>query len=194
MAPSNNREVSDKNVLEKFVSDFVAILDKNGIKYILVSGFVAIAHGRSRGTEDVDIIIERIGPAKFSRLFEDFEDSGFECIQPGTSEEVFEDYLMENTSIRFVRKGSFVPEMEVKLAKDALDDYQLENRTKLPFTGLDFWFATIEGNIAFKEELLKSDKDMEDARHLRIIYEDKLNEVEINKIKQMILRYRYGKR
>ncbi len=89
MTPSNNREVSDKNVLEKFVADFVAILDKNGIKYILVSGFVAIAHGRSRGTEDIGIVIERIGSAKFSRLFEYLEDSGFECIRPGTSEEVF---------------------------------------------------------------------------------------------------------
>ena len=31
-------------------------------------------------------------------------------------------------------------------------------------------------NIAFKEQLLKSDKDIEDAQHLRIIYSDALDE------------------
>jgi hypothetical protein len=50
-------------------------------------------------------------------------------------------------------------------------------------------------NIAFKEELLKSEKDMEDAKHLRIIYKDMLNENEINEIKRQIrnLRLREAK-
>ena len=38
-------------------------------------------------------------------------------------------------------------------------------------------------NIAFKEELLRSEKDMDDAKHLRIIYSDVLDENEITKIK-----------
>ena len=45
------REVNDKTILDKFVEDFVKVIEKH-CKYIIVSGFVAIAHGRSRGTED----------------------------------------------------------------------------------------------------------------------------------------------
>ena len=78
--------------------------------------------------------------------------------------------------------------MEIKLAKDELDNYQLATRTKLKLTGLDVWFSTIEMNIAFKEEYLKSPKDLEDARHLRIVYE--VNEDEINKIKKLIKKLR----
>ncbi|MDD5616819.1 MAG: hypothetical protein PHH85_11540 [Candidatus Methanoperedens sp.] len=49
---------------------------------------------------------------------------------------------------------------------------------------------SIEMNIAFKEELLKSEKDIDDAKHLRIIYSDVLDENEINKIKKEIRRVR----
>lgn len=41
-------------------------------------------------------------------------------------------------------------------------------------------------NIAFKEELLRSEKDIDDANHLRIIYSDTIEENEIKKIKNNI--------
>ena len=77
-----------------------------------------------------------------------------------------------------------------RLAKDELDEYQLEKVVKLNITGLDVWFSSINSNIAFKEELLKSDKDMEDAKHLRIVFADSIDEKEINKIKSVIKRLR----
>ncbi len=40
-------ETKDKTILEKFTRDFVRILEKY-TKYIIVSGFVAILHRRSR--------------------------------------------------------------------------------------------------------------------------------------------------
>ena len=108
---------------------------------------------------------------------------------------VIYDYLINATSVRYVRDGEFLPEMEIKFAKDELDYYQLATKVKLPLSGLDIWFSSIEMNIAFKEEYLKSDKDLEDARHLRIIYKDKFSEEEINKIKKDINRVRMnGKR
>lgn len=180
-----NREVKDKTILDKFATDFVHIVEKH-VMYAIVSGFVAIAHGRSRGTEDIDIIIERIPKENFAKLQKELLEAGFECIQSANANEIYDKYLSQNLSIRYVRKGSHVPEIEFKLSKDALDEYQLKTRKKLPLTGLDLYFSSIEMNIAFKEELLKSDKDMEDARHLRIVYEGKINESEIDKIKHMI--------
>ena len=83
-----------------------------------------------------------------------------------------------------------VPEMELKLTRDALDLLQLQHKTKIPITGLDVWFGSIEMNIAFKEGYLKSDKDMEDAVHLRAVFADTINEEKIREFKKEIQRYR----
>lgn len=184
-----NREVKERTILDAFAEDFVEVIEKHA-KYVIVSGFVAIAHGRSRGTEDVDMIIERIKKDAFIKMHNDLLVAGFECIQSEDSEVIYDDYLKDKTSVRYVRTGHFIPEMELKLAKDELDDYQIKTRKKLPLTGLDLYFSNIEMNIAFKEELLKSEKDMEDARHLRIIYSDVIDEKEITKIKADICRLR----
>ncbi len=184
-----SREVKERTILDKFAEDFVDVVEKHA-KYVIVSGFVAIAHGRSRGTEDVDIIIERISKDAFIKMHKDLLLAGFECIQSEYPEVIYDDYLINKTSIRYVRKGHFIPEMELKLAKDELDDYQIKTRKKLPLTGMDIYFSSVEMNIAFKEELLKSEKDIDDAKHLRIIYSDVLDENEITKIKAEIRRLR----
>lgn len=184
-----NREIKERTILDAFAEDFVQVLERH-TKYIIVSGFVAIAHGRSRGTEDIDIIIEKIGKDAYMKMHNDLLLAGFECIQSEYPEVIYDDYLKDKTSVRYVRKGLLIPDMEMKLAKDELDDYQLKTRKKLPLTGLDLYFSSIEMNIAFKEELLRSEKDMEDAKHLRIIYSDTLDETEITKIKADIRRLR----
>lgn len=187
------REIDSRTILDKFAKEFADIVEKHS-RYIIVSGFVAIAHGRSRGTEDIDMIIERVSKDKFMKLHKNLVKKGFECMQSDDPEKIYERYLVENISIRYVKKGQLLPEMELKLAKDSLDNYQLRSRKKLPMTGLDLYFSSIEMNIAFKEEYLKSEKDMEDARHLRIIYQGKIDEGEIRRIKKDIRRLRLDER
>ena len=187
---ASDRRVSDINLLNSFVKDFVGVLDSVKISYSIVSGFVAISHGRSRGTEDIDLIIEKTAEKKFGELHSALVKAGFECLQGTSAQDLFNDYLTKNISIRYVRKGEFVPEMELKMAKDELDETQLKERVKLPLTNLPFWFSSIETNIAFKEELLKSPKDLEDARHLRVIYSDKLNEGKIKELKKLVRKHR----
>tara|TARA_Y100000310_G_scaffold343668_1_gene452372 strand:+ start:631 stop:1188 length:558 start_codon:yes stop_codon:yes gene_type:complete len=182
------REVSDRNILDKFCEDFCEIVE-NHCKYIIVSGFLVIASGRTRGTEDIDMIMEKISLEKFSLLFKELEKNDFICMQSSKPEEVYE-YLIDNTSVRFTRKNSPLPEMEVKFVKDELDLFQLDQRVKFPLTGLEVWFSNVNINIAFKEEYLKSPKDLEDARHLRIVYEEIIDEKEIKRIKEMIKRLR----
>ncbi len=188
-----NRGIDDKNILDKFAQEFCEIVDKH-VKYIIVSGFVAITHGRSRATEDIDMIIERISFEEFKRLHNDLDKAGFECIQSSKDDDIY-DYLSKGDSSRYVRKGGdfLPPEMEIKFAKDEIDDLQLKTRKKLDFTGLDIWFSSIEMNIAFKEELLKGDKDIEDAKHLRIIYKDKIDDKFVDKIKGLIKKLRLKK-
>ncbi|MFH1439701.1 MAG: hypothetical protein ABIG89_03985 [Candidatus Woesearchaeota archaeon] len=186
------RSVKDKNILDDFCIRFCEIIKKH-TNYIVVSGFVAISSGRIRGTEDIDMIIPRINKELFFKIHNDLITNNFVCTQTDNPELIYDDYLDENIPIRYVLNDQPLPEMEFKLSKDELDEYQLKTRTKLPLTGLDVWFSSVEVNIAFKEELLRSDKDIEDAKFLRVVYEDIIDEDEINKVKNMIKNYRLSR-
>lgn len=185
------REIDDRTILDKFVEDFCEIIDKH-VKYLVCSGFVVIAHGRSRGTEDIDMIIEKLSKEDFMKMHDDLIKGGFVCMQDLDSASIYENYLIVGDSIRYVfdSDGLFPPEMEVKFVKDILDEEQMKTRKKFPLTGVDVYFSSIEYNIAFKEELLKTPKDLEDAKHLRLIYENEISEEEISKIKQLIKKLR----
>lgn len=182
------REVDDKTILDKFTEEFCSIVEAH-CKYFICSGFSAIASGRSRGTEDIDMVIENLSKENFFKFHYDLIEKGFECIQSNKVEDVW-NYLNDELSVRYVKKGEYLPEMEIHFAKDYLDEIQLNQRVKMPFTKLNIYFAPLEGNIAFKEELLKSDKDIEDARHLRIIYKGEFDENKINKFKELIKKLR----
>ena len=188
---NDKRKVDDRTILDKFCEDFCKIVDKY-TKYIVCSGFVAIAHGRSRGTEDIDMIIEKIPLKTFISFHNELIENGFVCMQSDDANKIYNDYLNFGLSVRYVldKDGYFPPEMEVKFPKDELDVEQLKERIKMPLTGLDVYFSSIESNIAFKEEFLKSDKDLEDARHLRIVYKNQFDEKKINEIKDKIRKYR----
>jgi hypothetical protein len=182
------RETGDRNILDKFCIKFCSIVEKH-CKYIIVSGFVAISSGRTRATEDIDMIIEKLDFDRFSELHKDLVKSGFVCMQSDSAKVIFE-YLADKTSVRYTLNNQPLPEMELKLAKDELDNYQIATRIKLPLTGLDVWFSSINMNVAFKEELLKSDKDLKDAEHLRKVYPELINDEEIAQIKKMIKKMR----
>ncbi len=180
-----DRDVSDRSILDSFVTEFCEVVGRHA-KYIIVSGFVAIASGRARGTEDIDMILERLPQEKFVALHRRLIEAQFICMQSEDEAELYH-YLTENLSLRYTWKDKPIPEMEVKFAKDEIDRMQLNNRVKLPLTGLDVWFSSINVNVAFKEGYLKSPKDMEDAKHLRIVYAELINEEEIDAIKRMLL-------
>ncbi|MFH0874993.1 MAG: hypothetical protein V1859_03585 [archaeon] len=185
------RILPEKNILDEFCEEFVRVTEKHA-KYIVVSGFLAISSGRSRSTEDIDMIIERLDSRKFANLHQDLVKNGFICMQSDDSKEIFE-YLIDNLSVCYTKTDSPLPEMEVKFAKDPIDEYQLNTRMKIPLTGLDVFFSDININIAFKEHLLKSDKDLKDAEHLRKVYPESVNESEIKRVSKMIDKYRIPK-
>jgi len=182
------RAIGDRNILDGFCIDFADIVEKH-TDYIVVSGFVAISSGRARGTEDIDMIVRPLGEHDFVALHDDLLNHGFVCVQSSDVKEIYS-YLKEHLSVRYTRKDAHLPEMELKFAKDELDEYQLKTKTKLSLTGLPIWFSNINVNIAFKEFYLKSDKDLEDARHLRIVYEELVNEEEIAQVIALIKRCR----
>jgi len=164
------RELSD---LDTFVIKFVEILDKNKINYVLVSGYIAILFGRSRETEDVDIIIEKIPFEKFNKLWKSLEKE-FECLNTSISKEAYENFLLEKTAIRFARLGEFIPNMEIKFPKKEFERETLENRLIVKSKDYSLNISNLEKQIAFKL-FLGSEKDLEDARHLWNIFKGNID-------------------
>src|SRR3989338_1618633 len=119
------REIADTNILKTFCEHFCSIVDKY-CKYIIVSGYVAIASGRSRGTEDIDMIIEHIPLETFRKLHDELLKENFICVHDLQAEELYNDYLEEQTRIRYHKKEQYLPEMEIKFAKNPLDNYQIK--------------------------------------------------------------------
>ncbi len=67
-----NRKIRLKrvlSVLDRFVIDFVQILDHLEIKYVIISSYLPLLFGRQRITEDVDIFLEDIDGIKLRRLY-----------------------------------------------------------------------------------------------------------------------------
>lgn len=162
------------NELDRAVINFVRVLSKS-TKYIIVSGCVAILFGRSRATEDVDFIIERISGKKFEELFDALSSNGFWCINGENKSELF-NTLNEGSSIRFAEKEQIIPNFEVKFCKNALEQGNLDkDKLKVILPGAALFISPIEQQIAFKEILLGADKDLEDARHLRKVFAEKID-------------------
>lgn len=172
---SNDEIIFEKNLneLDNFTISFCDILNKLNIKYVVVSGYVSILFGRSRSSEDIDLIIEKISLEKFKDLWGELN-SKFECIISSEYEVAYRDYLEEGISIRFAEKGKFIPNMEVKFPKTNLDKWTLENRIKVLVNEKLLFVSRIEVQIPFKF-FLGSEKDIEDAKYLYEIFKDKLD-------------------
>jgi len=172
---SNGRIEIEKelNSLDKFVIDFMSVLSKLSIKYVLVSGYVSILFGRSRSSEDIDIFVEKLDFKRFEVLWKKLY-KHFECINTKNLKDAYEEYLMTNHALRFSRANKFIPNMEVKFPKMELDTWTLENRKTVVLNGNTIFISPIELQIPFKL-FLGSEKDIEDAKHLYNMFKDKLD-------------------
>ena len=173
-----------KTELDAFLMDFIRILEKR-TKYVIISGYVSILFGRTRGTEDIDVIIEKMERERFGKLYEDLKSKGFYCLNADELDGIHEQ-LSEKTAVRFAKKGQVIPNIEVKFAKTPLDNETLKENLKviMPFGTLAI--SRIEQQIAFKRYALKSGKDIEDARHLENIFKDHLDKSKIERYRKLV--------
>lgn len=181
-----DKELSD---LDKLAIRFVGALDGLKVDYVIVSGYVAILFGRSRNTEDVDIFIEEMPLEKFKALWEELNRRGFECLNTGTAEKAYQQYLKEQIPVRFAEKGKVIPNFEIKFPKTKYNIYSLKNKLEVRLNNESIVTSELELQIAFKLSL-GSDKDFEDARHLYQVFKGHLN---LDLLKRQIRELKVGK-
>jgi len=171
-----DRELSD---LDKFAIEFIKILEKH-TNYVIISGYVAILLGRSRASEDIDINYQTL-----QKLIKDLKNKNFYCLNAEKTETIFS-YLQDNLAVRFAKKNEIIPNIELKWEKNKIDELSLEKiiTVKIPKGKLNI--SNLELQIAFKEIVLKSPKDLEDARYIRDVAEKFLDKKLIDEYKRML--------
>lgn len=172
---SQNGIVLDDKILtrlDQFVLDFTRILEAV-TPYVIVSGYVAILFGRSRGTEDVDILIPPLDKTAFATLHAALLAKGFEFLNAEDADGLH-DMLTKKMGIRAARKDQFIPNMELKFLKDEMDREVFKRRVRVEFEGGDCFISPPDIQIAYKL-FLGSDKDIEDALYLWEIFLDHLD-------------------
>ena len=173
--------VLDKTLtkLDKAVLEFAKALEP--LKYVIVSGYVSILLGRSRGTEDVDFVLERLSADEFEHLSKKLAKAGYWCINPGDASELYNGLLAEGSAIRFAEKDTVIPNFEVRLAKDEVDGQALAKRLRVETAEGVIFISPIEMQIAYKRHVLGSDKDIEDALHLEEVFKGQLDKIKLEK-------------
>ena len=159
--------------LDLFVCRVLDILTPH-IPYVIVSGYVAILFGRTRSTEDVDLLIPVCDVSTFLLLHDEFIEQGYEFLnaEDGCG---LHSILTSGSGIRLSEKDLFIPNIEIKFTRNESDDYSFNNRIPLIIDDRTFWIGPLEMQIAYKF-WLGSEKDIEDAIYIREISRDFIDE------------------
>ncbi len=174
------RNISLKNKvvskLDIFVIDFINILKKY-VDYVVVSGYVSILFGRSRGTEDIDILIKKIDFDTFIRLYRELIEREYWFLNAENPIELYG--MLENRlAIRAALKNTVIPNIEIKFVKNDLDIISLNEHRVVKIGKESINISPVELQIAFKLHL-GSDKDIEDAVYLYDIFLERLDKVKL---------------
>lgn len=165
------------NALDDFVISFCKKLNKHKVKYVIVSGYVAIVFGRSRATEDIDIIVEKMPADKFAALWHDVK-ADLDCMNAENAADGYE-HLNSSSALRFHELNKPLPNIEFKFFKTVIDEFTLNNALELKLNGHSLRISPLELQIAYKL-FLGSEKDIEDARHLYKVFGERLNKAQMS--------------
>ena len=187
----NNKKL---NNLDKFVLGFINILKKHS-DYVIVSGYVSIFFGRSRATEDIDILVPKMSKNKLSKLFNDLIKE-YWFINSNNENELC-DILNDKLAIRVAKKNQIMPNIEMKFISNIVDKKTFNNKIKVIFDSKELFFSPLEIQIIYKA-YLGSEKDFLDAILLVEVFKNYLDSsilVKFSKymnIKEEILKRIFG--
>jgi len=171
-------------LLDNFVVDFTKVLEKHA-GYVIVSGYVSILFGRSRATEDIDILIEKMSKEDLIILYSELKENGYWCVEIEDVNEIM-DMLLEGLAVRFAKKPNVIPNIELKFVKNTVEKDAIKTAIDVVLKTGKIRISNIELQIAYKEKVLKSEKDMEDARHLEGVFKSNIDNKLLGEYREML--------
>jgi len=177
--------ILDRNLseLDKLVIEFTNFFERYSINYVIVSGYVSILFGRARSTEDIDILVEKLDFNKFLIFFKTVTNK-FWCLNAAEPKEVYE--LLKKANARFSKKGQVIPNLELKFPSNRIERIALREKIEVVLGKKRIFISPLELQIAYKEDVLKSQKDVEDALYLREVFKDDIDEKKIKRYRKLI--------
>ena len=158
--------------LDRLILEVGDILDDVGIEYSVVSGYVAVLFGRSRATEDIDVITERFDEETADELTNRLQEAGYWGSAMPLDD--LHETLSDDLPVRIAEDGHRVPNVELKFASDESDRISLDNAISIRLGGETLRVGSLEFQIAYKLDM-GAQKDFEDALYLREVAEPSLN-------------------
>ena len=158
--------------LDSLMLEVGDILDAVGIEYAVVSGYVAVLFGRSRATEDIDVIIERFDEGTADELTKRLREAGYwGSAMP--LDDLYET-LADDLPTRIAEDGHRVPNVELKFASDEYDRISLDNPISVRLGGETLRVGSLGFQIAYKLDM-GARRDYEDALYLHEVAGPSLN-------------------
>jgi hypothetical protein len=170
--------------LDRFLFSFLKVLKKH-TDYVVVSGYVSILFGRARATEDIDITIRRMEEEEFRELLSDLLEKEFWCLN-SEDKDICLSLLKDGHAVRFAEKDIVIPNIELKFEKTGIDSLNLRENIEVMMGEERIKISPIELQIIYKEDVLKSEKDMEDALHLREVFKDYIKKEKLEYYKKLV--------
>ncbi|MBL7147588.1 MAG: hypothetical protein ISS82_02075 [Nanoarchaeota archaeon] len=172
------------NELDKFVLNFIKILKKH-TDYVVVSEYILILFGKLGQTGDINVFIKELNKKEFFIFYEDLKKQGYWCLNAEDNNEIYS-YLSEGLAVRFALKNQTIPNFEIKFAKKKSAIESLKDTLTVITKQGDIIISSLERQIAYKKYYLKSDKDLEDAKHIEEIFKNDIDYKKIDKYKHTI--------
>ncbi len=159
------------NLLDNFAIRTCRIINKF-FDYVIVGGYVAILFGRSRTTEDIDVIIRKgnLDIELMEEFYSYLQSKNywvFNALTPKTGYKM----LKNGINIRIAEKEKIIPNIELKLARKNIDYESFNKSIKVILEKGSLLVGNLELNIAFKF-YLSSMKDIEDAVYLYCLFNE----------------------
>ena len=144
--------------------EIVARLEAQGIAYMLVGSVAALAYGRSRSTQDFDVVVE-VGASVLRRLLRSLPEERFYA-----SEEAAMEALRYETQFNVIDMLTGWKVNLIPLEQRAFSEVEFGRRARLEVMGVSMFVASLEDTIVAKLEWAKAGggslRQLEDVREL----------------------------
>ncbi len=150
--------------LSETLREIIGRLEAQGIAYMLVGSVAALAYGRSRSTQDFDVVVEA-GASVLRRLLRSLPEERFYA-----SEEAAMEALRYETQFNVIDMVTGWKVDLIPRKQRAFSAVEFGRRTRLDVMGVSMFVASLEDTIVAKLEWAKagggSQRQLEDVREL----------------------------
>lgn len=158
---------------EEMILDFISILERMGIDYVIIGGVAVSSWGTPRTTRDLDVIIV-LEAKNIDELSENLREMGF-----SVDINDFNESLQEKTHVTIFDEHSEY-HIDAKGVYNKFDALTVRNRAVVPYEGHTMHIASAEDTLAHKL-LFGGYQDVKDAESILL----RQSELDMNYLEEL---------